>query len=237
METVACQADLVVFNSGATQSVWNDFVSSNNLPRPQGVVVPLGIESTFLKFGTQLHSAVPYFVVVGTLESRKNLTFLLHVWKTWIQSSPNPRARLVIIGRRGRHSENATDLIDRSRVLGPSVVEVGELDDEGLAILMRGARALLAPSLIEGFGLPIAEALALRVPVIASNIAAHREVGVDCAEYLDPLDGPAWFRALEDYAEPLSTRRDAMLQAAFGYRSVTWDEHLRRVEDVLKVRS
>lgn len=237
METIARHADVVIFNSKATHGAWDDFVAANHLLRPQGFVVPLGTENVFLKAGEELHSDVPYFVVVGTLESRKNLSFLLHVWKAWTQASAIPRARLVIIGRRGRHSENTTDLIDRSAALASTVVEMGELADAGLAILLRGARALLAPSLIEGFGLPIAEALALGVPVIASNITAHREVGNKCAEYLDPLDGPAWFQALDDYAAPSSQRRSNMQHATHSYRTMTWEEHLRAVNDILVKRS
>ena len=235
METIARQADVVIFNSSATKDAWDGFVAENHLPQPSGAVVPLGTEEVFLKCGPQLHSDVPYFVVVGTLESRKNVSFLLHVWKSWVTS--NPHSRIVIVGRRGRHSENAVDLIDRSAALAPSVVQVGELDDAGLAALLRGARALLAPSLIEGFGIPIAEALALGVPVIASNIAAHREVGKDCTEYLDPLDGPAWFRALDDYAASPSPRRENMQRAASGYRSMTWPQHFHVVEKILSDRS
>ena len=237
METIARQADIVIFNSRATQTAWDDFVTAHHLPRPQGTVIPLGTEDVFLRAGPVMHSDVPYFVVVGTLESRKSLSFLLHVWKAWIQASPIPRARLVIIGRRGRHSENTTDLLDRSAPLAQTVVEMGELADTGLAILLRGARALLAPSLIEGFGLPIAEALGLGVPVIASDIPAHREVGRECAEYLDPLDGPAWFQAIDDYAESSCLRRDAMRQAGLGYQAMTWKEHLRVVQDILVERA
>lgn len=237
METIANLADLVIFNSRATQSAWGDFVAARQLPRPQGAVVPLGTEDVFLGAGPELNSEVPYFVVVGTLESRKNLSFLLHVWKSWIATSSISHSILVIIGRRGRHSENTTDLLDRSAVLAPTVVEIAEMADAGLAMLLRGARALLAPSLIEGFGLPIAEALALGVPVIASDTAAHREVGGDCAEYLDPLDGPAWRQALEDYAVSSSPRREAMAQASKRYRAMTWDNHIQSVEAILAGRS
>ena len=235
METIARTADVVIFNSSATKAAWDDCVAENHWPQPASAVVSLGTEDVFLKRGEALRSDIPYFVVVGTLESRKNLTFLLHVWKAW--SSSNPRARLVIVGRRGRHSENAVDLIDRSAALAPTVVQVGELADAGLAVLLRGAQALLAPSLIEGFGIPIAEALALGVPVIASDIAAHREVGNDCAEYLDPLDGSAWFQALDDYAAPVSSRRESMRQATQRYRPMTWVQHFHAVEKILLDRS
>jgi len=237
METIARLADVVIFNSNATKTAWDDFVAEHRLPRPDGNVVPLGTEDVFLQDGPKFHSENPYFVVVGTLESRKNLSFLLHVWKAWVQASPNPRARLVIIGRRGRHCENAVDLIDRSAALAPSVVQIAELSDPGLAALLRGATALLAPSLIEGFGIPVAEALALGVPVIASDIAAHREVGGGSAEYLDPLDGRAWFQALQDYAVSSSERRIAMQRTALGYRPMTWKKHFYAVNQILSGQS
>jgi len=59
------------------------------------------------------------------------------------------------------------------------------------------ARALLSPSFIEGYGLPVVEALALGEPVIASDIASHREIGGDRVRLIDPLDGPAWKAAIE----------------------------------------
>lgn len=75
------------------------------------------------------------------------------------------------------------------------------------------------------------------VPVIASDITAHREVGKEYAEYLDPLDGPAWFQAIDDYASLSSERRGTMQYATLGYRGVTWEEHLRAVKDILANRS
>ena len=64
-----------------------------------------------------------------------------------------------------------------------------ELSDSALPTLLAGARALLCPAFVEGYGLPIAEALALGVPVICSDIPVFREVGRNVPEFLDPLDG------------------------------------------------
>lgn len=235
METVARLADIVIFNSAATKSAWNDFVAESGLPAPRGEVVPLGLEEEFLKpaQAPAFSTSIPYFVVLGTLESRKNLSFLLHVWKQRMEQGASPQARMVIVGRRSRHSENVVDLIDRSVVLAPSLMEISALPDAGLAVLLRGAQALLAPSLIEGFGLPIAEALALGVPVIASDIAAHREVGGPFAEYLDPIDGHAWRQALTEYSDPNSERRKQRIHAIADYRPMSWPDHIGRVQTLL----
>lgn len=233
MRTVARCADLVVFNSRATQVAWDDFARAEGVDSVRGCVVPLGIEEAFLHPpAVSVQAQIPYFVVVGTIEARKNLAFLLEVWKQWI-ALDQPQARLIVVGRR-RAGQSAFALMQRGLALHASVIEVQELADAGLATLLRGARALLAPSLIEGFGLPIAEALALGVPVIASAIAAHREVGADAADYLDPLDGHAWLQALRDYAAPASARRQARIEAARTYRALSWQEHIETIEELLK---
>jgi glycosyltransferase involved in cell wall biosynthesis len=236
IETVARMADVVIFNSAATKAAWDDHVAKSGLPRPRGEVVPLGIEEVFhagKDGGTGLDTPIPYFVVVGTMEARKNLTFLLQIWRQWTRDGRRPPARLVIVGRRGWESENVFDLLDRSAALAPTVVEVAELGDVAMAALMRGARALLAPSLIEGFGLPIAEALSLGVPVIASAIDAHREVGGAFADYVDPIDGPGWLAALEDYVQASSPRRLQAVGQARIYRPLTWDGHIETVLEIL----
>jgi glycosyltransferase involved in cell wall biosynthesis len=238
METIAHQADVVIFNSKSTQNIWHSHLEQNGLPRPAGAVVPLGIDDTFLAGpnGPRIHSQIPYFVVVGNIERRKNLAFLLHVWKQWTQEGRRSRARLVVVGHRVWGSESIACLLDRSPALAPSIVEVMELTDYGLAALIRGAQALLAPSLIEGFGLPIAEALALGVPVIASDIAAHREVGGEFAEYINPVDGRGWIAALEEYVQPSSPRRTDLQARMQSYTATSWAKHMHEVETILSSR-
>ncbi len=100
------------------------------------------------------------------------------------------------------------------------------MSDDDVRSLLLGARALLLPSFAEGFGLPLAEALALGVPAICSDINALREVGGDVPEFLDPLDGPAWMQAIEDYTRADSTRRDAQLQRLQAWQAPTWPAHM-----------
>jgi glycosyltransferase involved in cell wall biosynthesis len=154
-----------------------------------------------------------YFVICGTIEPRKNHLTLLNVWRALAARGTPPK--LVIAGKRGWLNENVLDMLERSADLRPHVIEAGGLSTPALRRLMTGARALLAPSFAEGFGLPLAEAMAAGVPVIASDIEVFREVGGAALDYVDPLDGLGWLAAVADYARPESPRRlDALRRLA-----------------------
>ncbi len=141
----------------------------------------------------------PYFVVIGTIEPRKNHLLLLNVWRTLVRQSPNP-PRLVIVGERGWENEQVIDILDRCEALAPHVMEVSGLGSRDLAGLIAGARAVLAPSFDEGYGLPIVEALSLGAPVVASDSAAAREVSQGRACLLSPVDGERWREEIERLA-------------------------------------
>ncbi|MGD9921846.1 MAG: glycosyltransferase family 4 protein [Pseudorhodoplanes sp.] len=238
IETIARLGSLVIFNSSATKAAWDDYLRDKRLPNPPGEIVPLGVDPVFSETAAPDHApnAAPYFLAMGTIAARKNLTFLLHTWREWVRRSEKPRARLVIVGRRAAPGESALDLLDRCPVLASTVIEISEMADRRVAHLLKGSRALLAPSLVEGFGLPVVEALAAGVPVIASNIQAHREAGGRAAEYLDPLDGRAWMQAFEDFSDRSSPRRQAALVRIAAQKLRSWDDHIGTVENLLRDR-
>jgi len=234
--TMVRHAAVIVANSAFTRTALAAHLDDLDVPAPPCEVVPLGLADIFLAPPptAPVAAAVPYFVVIGTIEPRKNLAFLLQAWNRWTGGGQKRQARLVIVGRRGWENENVVDLLERSPGLAPSVIEVASLSDAGMVALLRGARALLAPSLVEGFGLPVAEALALGVPVIASAIDAHREVGDRFAEYINPLDGPGWVSALEDYIRPDAERRPRRMADLHRYRPLAWSDHMARVESIVE---
>lgn len=92
---------------------------------------------------------------------------------------------------------------------------------------------MLFPSFAEGYGLPVAEALACGVPVICSDLPALREVGGDVPEYLDPIDGIAWMAAIEAYIADPSPRRAAQMQRLRAWQCPTWPDHFAGVLDLL----
>jgi hypothetical protein len=99
--------------------------------------------------------------------------------------------------------------------------------------LLVGAQALLYPSLAEGYGLPVAEALALGVPVVCSDLSELRELGQNVPEYLDPQNEQAWADVVFEYTKPASTLRTAQLRRLANWRPPRWEEHFAIVQPLI----
>ena len=137
--------------------------------------------------------------------------------------------RLLVIGQRGWECEQVVDLLDRSELLKGSVIEIKNCSDALLSNHLADSRALLFPSLVEGYGLPLVEALRSGTPAIASDLPVFREIVGDIPEYLDPIDGPSWDCAIMDYSANGSSRRKAQVKRMAGFRAPSWDDHFEAV--------
>ena len=177
--------------------------------------------------------AHPYFVVLGTIESRKNHLLLLNMWRSLVNEFGPAAPRLAIIGQPGWECEQALDMLERCEVLRGYVLKLPRCDDTQLALWLHHARALLIPSFVEGYGLPVVEALAAGVPVIASRLPVFRDIAGDIPEYLDPTDGLGWREAILDYTTPYSPSRRMQLRRLEAFRAPTWDEHFMRLDDLI----
>ncbi|MBB4099285.1 glycosyltransferase family 4 protein [Sphingomonas kyeonggiensis] len=226
---VARHAHGVIANSQATADALARHLDAIAEPVPPLLVNPLGTAPLASDAPGPPPIDGPYFLCLGTIEPRKNHLLLLHLWRRLAEAADGSRIpRLVLIGRRGWENQNTFNLLDRCPQLRPHVLEVGRVSDRTLSAWLGGSSALLMPSFAEGFGLPVAEALAAGIPVIASDLPAHREAGGAVPDYLDPLDGPGWHRSILDYAAPASSARSAQLARMRGSSRRTWEDHVER---------
>lgn len=224
----------VLTNSQATLDDLEAFARQHSLPLPPAMVAPLGPATLTFDASQPPPLRHPYFVVLSTIEPRKNHLLLLHLWRQLVAQMGDATPHLVIIGQRGWECENVVDLLERCTALRGVVHELAGCSDAQLAQYLGHARALLFPSFAEGYGMPLIEALMLGTPAIASPLAAFREAAGDVPEYLDPLDGPAWAQAVRDYAAPDSRRRQAQLERLRGFRTPSWEDHFQRVNALLE---
>lgn len=172
---------------------------------------------------------LPYFLAVGTVEPRKNFGLLLTVWEGLL-SDGGSVPKLIWAGKSGWSADRAW--IRRLRKLEAAGVAEWRtgVSDAALQQLMSGARALLFPSVVEGWGLPLSEALAMGLPVLASDIPVFREVGQGVPEHLPPRDSDSWASAITEYAATDSARRAAQLQRLRNYRPTSWEDHFLKLK-------
>jgi len=126
-----------------------------------------------------------YLLYLGTLQPRKNISRLLNAFKQ--VSELFPSVKLVLAGGKGWLFSQIQQEIDRLQ-LHEQVFLPGFIPENDKAALLSGAEAFLFPSLYEGFGLPVLEAMACGTPVLASNTSSLPEVAGDAGLLVDPLN-------------------------------------------------
>ncbi|MCY7388572.1 MAG: glycosyltransferase family 4 protein [Burkholderiales bacterium] len=222
----------IVTNSEDTLASLTVFSKAVSLPMPPVLVAPLAPGLARVSPAAR-QIKEPYFVVLSTIEPRKNHSMLLHLWRRLREEMGEKAPRLVIIGQRGWECENVVDLLERSELLRGFVFELPRCNDSDLATYLHHAQALLFPSFVEGYGMPLIEALAAGVPVVASNLGVFREFAADIPEYVDPLDPQRWLALIKEYSSPESTKRAAQIDRMRTFELPTWDRHFALLDSLL----
>lgn len=223
----------VIANSETTLTAFTEYTEIRGVIMPPAIVAPLApasldvsVKETFLN--------KPYFVVLGTIEPRKNHWLLLQLWRQLVEQWGQDAPCLVIIGQRGWECENVEDLLDRCEVLKGFVYEYSVCSDAELANWLQHARALLFPSFVEGYGMPLIEALSLGVPVIASDLPPFHEIAGEIPDYIDPLDGKGWVAMILEYSQKDSLLRMSQCQRMTVFEIPTWASHFELVESFME---
>jgi glycosyltransferase involved in cell wall biosynthesis len=170
-----------------------------------------------------------YLLYVGTLQPRKNLVRLVEAFAQ-IQ---NPNLQLVLAGQKGWLY---ADLFARVEALGLSghVVFTGYVADDDRAALLSGATALLYPSLYEGFGMPVLEAMACGTPVLTSDVSSLPEVAGDAALLVNPLDTNAIAAGMARLVADAGLRRSLVERGSLQIRQFSWAKAARQVLEAIE---
>jgi glycosyltransferase involved in cell wall biosynthesis len=227
LRAAARRADAILAPSESTAE---DLVSRAGVDRSRVHVVPLAAAPPRDPVADvdnaleRLRVPTPYVLSVGTIEPRKNLVTLVRAYRA-AAATGIPHA-LVLAGPSGW---GGGELDRETRADGPGRIErTGALSDADLDAVYRGAAMFAYPSLYEGFGLPVLEAMARGVPTIASNASSIPEVAGDAAILVDPRSPRELAEAIVGLATDTaraSTLADAGRRRAGAF---SWDETARR---------
>ncbi|HSF15550.1 MAG TPA: glycosyltransferase family 1 protein [Vicinamibacteria bacterium] len=186
------RADAVLAISETTAS---DVMRRLDVSPERLFIVHAGVDEGFLNRSEEnFEGERPYLLMVATEDPRKNVTTLLEALARLKERGFD--GSLKIAGSPGLDTPRILDRIENLGLAG-MVERLGYVESSELPNLYRGARCLVAPSLWEGFGLPLLEAMASGTPAVASEIPVHREVAGDAALYYPPEDPSALAQAIE----------------------------------------
>ncbi len=175
-----------------------------------------------------------YFIYVGTLQPRKNLTTLLRAFDMLIREKRiGEQVKLVLAGKPGWLHDEILALARADR-LRDRVVLPGYVAPQDLPALLSAALGFVLPSWYEGFGLPILEAMACEAPVICSNVSSLPEVAGDAALLVDPRDVEGLAGAMQRLAQDEALRRALIERGREQTRRFTWQRCARRVLEALE---
>ncbi|GGL91362.1 glycosyltransferase family 4 protein [Nakamurella endophytica] len=190
---------------------------------PDEHVVPWGVSSWFGDASgavtTVQGTPVParYLLHVGARRPHKNVQQLVRVL-----AALGPRDHLVLVGSHDDRFPDPTADLARELGVQDRVLQFSGLSDAELSALYSGAHAFLYPSLVEGFGLPLLEAMTAGAPVVASDIPVFREVAEDAALLVPVDDTQAWVRAVHELDDPATRAR--LAEAGYARAdAANWD--------------
>jgi glycosyltransferase involved in cell wall biosynthesis len=179
--------------------------------------------------GTQVAGLQPdrYLLFVGAVNRRKNVRTLLEAYR-WYRARTSDSVKLALAG------PDRDVFADLAYEVPSGVETLGYVSDEELGWLYRNAAVFVFPSLYEGFGLPIVEAMHAGTPIVTSDRGAMAEVAGDAAVLVDPLDAEALAKSIERVLSKETHRRDLIARGHERATAFTWERAAARTAEVYR---
>lgn len=232
------KADFIITVS---ESVKSELIKEFKLNAEKCIVTPIPPDETFFKQATsQKIEAVKnkygikpekkYVYFIGNLEPRKNLKTLIEAYALLPQETKNEYS-LVLAGGKGWKTEATEKALQAAIAAGNDIKHLGFIDQVDSPVLYQGASLFVMPSLYEGFGMPILEAMAGGCNVVASDIPVLKEVGKNYASYADPLNPRSFADAIQQSLEGTGVAKQELQKHAQSY---TWRENVLLIQVTAK---
>ena len=199
---------------------------------PKIFPIESGVEESFLTNRNRIGAAyepLDQFVIVSTIEPRKNHLMLLEIWRDFLSSGLEKIPKLYIIGRRGWQNENVFNFLDNCIALKPFVIELTDAPDDIVIEKLMASKAALFPSYGEGWGLPPVESLALGVPTICSDIPVLREATQERAMYIHPNDHFGWRNMILEISKMSVTDLREKKNDLMNFRPFLWNTSFEKL--------
>lgn len=207
-----------------------ELLNWSGLPPHRVVVTGNGVGPEFSPEGPRWNPGYLYFLYVGNHKPHKNLVTLLFAFS---QAHLPDQVRLVITG----HPDETMIGLLRRLNIEDKVVFQGIIREKVLPSVYRGALALLFPSRYEGFGLPVIEAMASGIPVLASKIPAVEEISGNAALLVNPDETSAWSAGIERILEDEELRENLCIKGKKNAGFFSWKVVTEKVSQVLRSAS
>lgn len=227
------QADRVIVPSTAAAE---DVVRYLKMDRERIIVIPMGCEPLFQPIVNPARAvevrqryALPerYALFVGTLEPRKNIVTLLQAFSRLHAERSQDDLKLVVAGGKGWGDERFVAILEMLNIRD-HIIFTGYVEDDDLPDLYRSAQMFVYPSLYEGFGLPILEAMASGIPVITSNRSSLPEVAGNAALLIDPTRPDDLAAAMSAVVSNSALHEELRCKGIARAKDFTWEAVARR---------
>jgi len=234
---ILSKADKIIVDSRSTKNDVKKFYPQH---AEKVKVIYAGVESQFYprsqreveRILKKYHLDFKYFFFLGTLEPRKNILRLIEAFIKWKREG-NVEHRLVITGRKGWFYKEILEKIQKS-AHSQDIIFTDFVDDEDLPFLYSGAEMFLYPSLYEGFGLPVLEAMACGTPVVTSNLSSLPEVTGEAGLLIDPLNVEEIVLAMEKLSRDRKTLDELQKRGLERAKLFSWERAAKETMELYK---
>ena len=219
-----------------SQNTRNDLIQWFGVSQRKIIVAPCAASSIFVRIkdakklnAVRSKHGLPdkFILAVGTLSPRKNFTRLIQAYKNLLKKHPD--VHLVIVGGKGWDFESTLENIDPEKVH-----LVGYIEGEDLADVYNLAEMFVFPSLYEGFGIPLVEAMSCGCPVVASNNSSIPEVCGEAAILIDPYSIGSIENAMHEILSSAALRNDLIQKGLEQSKEFSWQESAQTIKSLLQ---